>query len=436
LKTNYLDIKSSRYGGVLPMLKKLRDFKIPELISQCLGERVPQAKYSYESVILSFMMTTYCKGFKILNVEQVKEDLQVIPEMVVPSHDTIGRMLKRLATESQTIIERNPKNPKESPKKYVLNENTKLNDLLIKGAKKVKLLRAGVSYTLDIDATTLESEVADAKMTYKRFRGFTPMVCMINQVPVYISLRSGNANPHYKKLDCIIKCLELLKANNINIGRVRIDGAGYKNEILDYLDSKNIKFVIGASWSQRTFNVIDDSTDWEISRLQTSNHVWDAEMTSKTFSLATSKKKYRMVVARIKKEDRKTVNGKKTKWHLKDGYYYKYVITNDYDAKPNEIFKEYNDRGAIEKNFDYLKNDFGWRVLPFSKLNQNLVYMIITAFASNVYQGLLAFCSKNIEQIENTFRLPRFRNLFIEATLFYIAGAPTFLGKPVFEKIA
>ena len=45
----------------------------------------------------------------------------------------------------------------------------------------------------------------------------------------------------------------------------------------------------------------------------------------------------------------------------------------------------YNKRGAIERDFDRLNNDFGWKHLPCSFLKENTVYMILTDFCMNFF---------------------------------------------------
>jgi len=46
-------------------------------------------------------------------------------------------------------------------------------------------------------------------------------------------------------------------------------------------------------------------------------------------------------------------------------------VTNDWESTPDEIVFYYNKRGAIEREFEVLKYDFGWQKLPFSTLEQN-----------------------------------------------------------------
>lgn len=42
-------------------------------------------------------------------------------------------------------------------------------------------------------------------------------------------------------------------------------------------------------------------------------------------------------------------------------------MTNDFDLTNDDVVFFYNARGASEREFDILKNDFGWNKKPFSK---------------------------------------------------------------------
>ena len=55
-----------------------------------------------------------------------------------------------------------------------------------------------------------------------------------------------------------------------------------------------------------------------------------------------------------------------------------------------EIILHYNKRGAAEQVFDRQNNDFGWAHLPKSFMNQNTVFLLITAMAANFYRYIVA----------------------------------------------
>jgi hypothetical protein len=60
-------------------------------------------------------------------------------------------------------------------------------------------------------------------------------------------------------------------------------------------------------------------------------------------------------------------------------YVYRRIITNDWKSSEKAIVSFYNKRDESEKNFDVQNNDFRWVHLPFSFLEENTVFMLVTA---------------------------------------------------------
>ena len=67
----------------------------------------------------------------------------------------------------------------------------------------------------------------------------------------------------------------------------------------------------------------------------------------------------------------------------------------------------------MERNFDQLLNDFNWRRLPFSFLNQNTVFMIFNAMSCVMYNYIVQKFSKKTNLVNAKDRLKRFIFLFI-----------------------
>ena len=63
---------------------------------------------------------------------------------------------------------------------------------------------------------------------------------------------------------------------------------------------------------------------------------------------------------------------------------------------------------SIESDFDDLKNNFNWGRLPFSFLNENTVFLIISAIAYVIYQYVIRKFSKKVGFVKKTFRLKNF----------------------------
>ena len=74
-------------------------------------------------------------------------------------------------------------------KVYDFNTATKLNSLLVKVLTNTGQLVAGASYDLDFDHQFIETEKYDAKMTYKKFTGYSPGVAVIGDLIVGIENR-------------------------------------------------------------------------------------------------------------------------------------------------------------------------------------------------------------------------------------------------------
>ena len=75
---------------------------------------------------------------------------------------------------------------------YDFNTATKLNSLLVKVFMNTGQLVAGASYDLDFDHQFIETEKYDAKMTYKKFTGYSPGVAVIGDLIVGIENRYQN----------------------------------------------------------------------------------------------------------------------------------------------------------------------------------------------------------------------------------------------------
>jgi len=121
----------------------------------------------------------------------------------------------------------------------------------------------------------------------------------------------------------------------------------------------------------------------------------------------TEPKEYRLVVKRKPKEDNQL------DLFTMDAFEYRAILTNNKVLRAEAVAEFYNHRGAMEKQFDILKNDFGWNNMPFSKLQQNTVFLYITAICRNLYHNIIIYFSKITKSLKPTFRVKKFLFRFI-----------------------
>jgi hypothetical protein len=419
--------KISHFGGVLPILKFLKSFKIPELIRDCLGTRVKQAKYSYEDVLISWMLTNYCGGYRLDHITSKSKHLSIIPGLKLPSHDTLGRVLKKLANDISLDF---AKNSTDRDKKFdttvngqQININEPMNNLLLQTTVQLGLINPGETHTLDLDVTVVPNECFDAKMSYKRTRAYAPMIASIGQLPIFIENRNGNVAPLSRILENVKTSIDRLEEQNIKIDKVRMDSGGYALDAMEYMDRKGVKFYIGAKRSAGMMNVIGKHKKWRRIEFETTQWVWKCQIADVPFRMVHGDVDHRLVVLRTKIKKKKKAPAK---WLEYEGYAYRVIITNDHEGVAEEIVHFHNARGAVERSYDVLKNCFGFRLPPFSNMNENTVFMLLSALTNNVYHALVRWVSTEFEELSPVSRLREFIQKFVEVSLTFVNKTPVF----------
>lgn len=166
---------------------------------------------------------------------------------------------------------------------------------------------------------------------------------------------------------------------------------------------KLISLSIRANKSADMFRQINSITDWEVVEINFKNY----EVASIPFTQFFEDRNYRLVIMREKSPD------SQINMFTQDNYAYRSILTNDHESTEKEVIEYYNARGTCEKIFDEMNNDFGWKHLPFSFLNENNSFMIITAMIKNFYNYFIAIVAEKFDDINPTTRIKRFVFRFI-----------------------
>lgn len=377
------------FGGIYFVMNEIKKKGLSKLIDSSLGERVKQARYSYSDIMLNWIYANICGAERLEDIEKIREHF----EFKLPSHDVIGRTFKSLSTKTKMLKPQT----KHSQVKHQFNIHLPLNRLMLDIGLKLNILKSNKPYTLDYDNTIIENLKHDCTKTYRFNYGYQPGVAFIDKIPVYIEGRNGNSNAITLMSDTLRRCLNLLEEKNIKINKFRSDSAACQYQIFDLMEEKKIKFYIRLVKNKNFKEKVEANIKlWEKMK-DSKKEVGDGIYTSKKLN-------YRMVVTR------ETIKGK---------YEYRAILTNDLKMPNKQVIYFYNQRGAIERNFDTLKNDFNWGRLPFSFLNENTVFMIVSAIASIIYQYIIINFSKKIDFVKRKFRLKNFIYHFVICSVIF-----------------
>jgi Transposase DDE domain group 1 len=397
----------SAFGGINFVFEYLEEGNCRNLFDKYLPKLAHQSTYSWKDIIYSILSIYLCGGDCIEDLQiHLKAHFQKNPFINVPSSDTILKRLKELTEDNNQCF------TQRGTVEHTYNRNKKLEELNVELLKKLGAFSKDETI-IDYDNTILFNEKSDSEMTYKRNPGYQPGVCMLNEEHVlYIENRNGNSDAKSFQTDTLRRIFTLLKSKGIRkADHFRADAASYQFDVIKLLEEEVKNFYIGCrnSYIEKYFLQINK---WE-SMTDTSNESIEVgEITITPFQQQARKNKkatreYRLIVKRKLKKDGQL------NLFTQDPYEYWAILTNNTQWSAVEVAQFYNHRGNMERQFDILKNDFGWNYIPFSKLSQNTVFLYMTAICRNLYHNIIRYFSEKIKSLKPNFRVKKFLFRFI-----------------------
>ena len=390
----------SGFGGMNFVGAHFDRLGIGGFCNKSLPSFAPQSKYSWRDLFYSLCAIYLCGGdcAEDLN-DHLKGHFKDHPLLAIPSADTLLRRMSELAVGAEKT--RTPRGKIE----HSYCTNGVLEDWMIGLLNATKAL-GSQELVLDYDNTILFCEKNDSKMTYKRQYGYQPGVATLNQeYVVYIENRNGNSDAKSFQSDTLQQLLDAWERNGGRMIDVfRADAASYQYEVIQLVKDRVKRFYIGCrnSYVDKYYRQI---TQWTETVDSDGQSYQVGSVSIKPFvkhSKTSEVEEYRLVVKR-----RKNKTGQ-VSITTQDDYEYRSIITNDFERSDLQVAQLYNQRGAMEKVFDVLKNDFGWNNMPFSTLEKNHVFLILTAMVSNLYRILILHFSSKMEWLGSNFRLKKF----------------------------
>lgn len=397
----------SSFGGLNFVLESFEQLGLCKFLNEQLPALPKQSRYTWKDILYSYWSVFFCGGDCAEDLSiNLKEGFKSNPFVCLPSPDRVLDRVKSLSRPNELF---------QTPRGVVDHQfsiNMPLNSINIKLLKKMSSIQEKDNI-LDYDNTLIFSEKADAKNTYKKRYGYCPGVGIIGDNIVYVENRNGNSNPETMQKETLKRMFEVLKENAIHIGSFRADGASYTLATISEISKHVDKFYIRARISDTLVEVIKDVKDWKEVKIDDrvvyrgEVHFTPFEKIAKRTGQEHLLKLYRLVITKELRDDGQinTFTG--------EAYNYRGILTNDFKRTNNEVVFFYNQRGAIEREFDILKNDFGWNSMPFSKLEQNTVFLIIMGMCRNLYQYIITLFSKKFKQLKPTYRIKKFIFRFI-----------------------
>ena len=355
------------------------------------------AGYNPSEYIFPLVLMLNGGGRSLEDTRQIRDDhglREVLPLERIPSSDACGDWLRNMGITGG------------------LSGLAKVHKKLLKRGMKYDGL---TGYTLDIDATGICAEKQSAKMTYKGFKGYMPIVGHLaeNGLVVGDEFREGNESPSARNLSFIKHCARQMPKGK-TIRALRSDSAAYQAEIINYCEQEGIQCAIGADLDEAVVGAIGaiPKGDWKPYKSgYIAETIHSMEKTPEAFRLIVIRRPYQGTLFGAQDASVK----------------YTVIATNRVESA-ERVVTWYNQRGECSENrIKELKIGFGMERMPCGQYEANAVFFRIGTVAYNLFR-LFVLNTLGTSWHRHQVQTVRWR-------LYQIAGKIVFHGGQVFLKL-
>jgi hypothetical protein len=383
-------------------LALMGEFAVGLGLNKALDRYLPEpgsgAGYLASEHVFQLVLMLNGGGRALEDSREIREDIglrEILPLKRMPSADATGDWLRRSGNNGG------------------LEGLAKVNRRVLKRAVKKERVKG---YTLDIDATGIESEKESAKMTYKGYTGYMPMVGHLaeNGLVVGDEFREGNDSPGSRNLGFLKYC-ERQMAKGKKIKAFRADSAAYQAKVINYCQDNGIKYAIGGDLDQAVKEVIATMKDEEWRPYQ------NGFIGETVHCMNETKEAFRLVVIRRPFQSNLFDNEESPERYT--------VIATNRGESAEEVVKWYNQRGQCSENrIKELKIGFGMERMPCGQFGANAVFFRIGVLAYNIGR-LFILSTMDVSWHRHQVQTLRWK-------LYGTAGKIVFHGRSVYLKVS
>ncbi len=361
-------------GGFLAFGEYLNGMKVRERVEQHLP--VPGSNRGFApGVFVQSLITLLTLGGQTLSDlrerEREKGLLALLGQSVIPDEDTVGQWLRRMG------------DPEKEQKGLVgLGKVRDEINREILSRDRVK------DYTLDLDASFLESQKEEARYSYLNEKGSMPMMAAFYETEVFVDdeFREGNVSPQAGHVAVYRRGQALAESVGKTVARVRADSASYNAELINALTADGVQWTITADKNSAVMELIHriDEKEWApVTRSGSGEALAEpCEVAETIHAMEDTPEAFRLIVKRVRERSDTPLFP-----HL-ISYRYWVVATNfGPEWSPKQVLVWHQQRGHFEHFFKELKSGVGVGYMPTGDLHANAVFFRIGVLAYNLLIG-------------------------------------------------
>lgn len=345
MEYKYTDQPVTAWGGMSEMKELIDQTKIMDKLKTLdLPIKNSPNQISAADIITSFWVSIWIGCFRFQHTAVVKLDevlRQIFGWKRVPSDTTFQRFFKSFSQSQNNSIF-----PEIS--KWFFDQI------------------AFDNFTLDIDSSVItrygnqEGSKKGYNPTKKGRNSHHPLFAFVNDIKMVVNCwnRSGNTSSNSNAINFLEETFGIL--SNKKVGLLRADSGFCTSNILDYIESKRIPYVMSCKLYSNLQESVRMIKNWNA----IGAGIWISEI---SYQQNGWSKKRRLIVIKQDEEIRPKATGKRLK-NLFSGTAYEdekifktryHAFVTDQELPAIEIWEQYKRRGDAENRIKELKEDFG-----------------------------------------------------------------------------
>jgi len=364
-KLEITDEEITPRSGLALYAEVLRAFRIEDGVEEHLPQPGSNRGYKPWRFVEPLLLMLYGGGRHIEDLREIRDDValrRLIGLEEMPSLSTFGDWLSRCGEKSG--VEGIGRVNGDVARRILRKDQTQ-------------------RYTLDVDATVIEAEKQGAAWTYKKVKGYQPILGFIAENGVCLSyeFREGNVVAGARAVEFLEECERVLPEGK-EMNTIRSDSAFYQAEVLNWCEERGKSYTITAGKDRGVLEAIATVRDWKKLRTLEGEEM-DREVGTAIHIMAKTEQAFRLVVQRWKNAQRDLFKAEDWCYHV--------IATNLDDLTAEEVVWWHNQRGQAENFIKELKSGFGMEQMPSGVFSANALYFGLGVLAYNTAQALKLF---------------------------------------------
>ena len=217
-------------GGLVLPYEMAKAMKLPEVIDRELPKPGSGHGYRPSKYVMGLVLMLHGGGKKLEDLREIKAEVslrQLLELKDMPASSTVGDWLRRVGEDAKGL-----------PGLARVGKH-QVAEVLGRDAR--------TEYTLDVDATVIEAGKEEAQWTYKKIKGYQPLLGFLFELGLILAdeFRDGNIPAQAGAVEFLEQCQRMMPKGK-RIGYYRADSASYQAEVINRCFADHILFTITA----------------------------------------------------------------------------------------------------------------------------------------------------------------------------------------------